>query len=272
VTAPGGDEAGRVLRLSRLVRRVLAPNPSPLTLEGTNTYLVGAGEALLLVDPGPADAGHLARLEAAVGRARVAAVVLTHRHVDHAEAAGRCAERFGAPVVCARPAGPADRALADGDRVVADGATLRAVATPGHSSDHLSFLLEEERALLTGDHVLGRGTTVVAHPDGDMAAYLASLERIRALDLARIYPGHGPVIEDPARVLAEYVEHRLMRERQVLDGLAAGPATPEELVARIYVDVDPILHAAAALSVRAHLAKLAREGRVVQEGDRWRRS
>jgi glyoxylase-like metal-dependent hydrolase (beta-lactamase superfamily II) len=138
----------------------------------------------------------------------------------------------------------------------------------------LCFLLEGDRTLFSGDHILGRGTTVVAHPDGDMAAYIASLERLRDLEIDRIYPGHGPVIETPAAVIEEYIEHRLMRERQVVDGLAAAaaPVTPEELVAQIYADVDPVLHPIAAMSVRAHLAKLARERRAVQDGERWRPS
>jgi glyoxylase-like metal-dependent hydrolase (beta-lactamase superfamily II) len=199
----------------------------------------------------------------------VAAIVLTHRHPDHAEVAGRAARRFGAPIAgAAPPLEPGGRVVADGELLSAGGVRLAAIATPGHSSDHLCFLLG--RDLFTGDHILGRGTTVVAYPDGDMEAYMSSLERVRGLEVDRLLPGHGPPVDDPAAVIDEYIEHRLMRERQVLDGLAAGPATPEELVERIYADVDPVLHPVAAMSVRAHLAKLAKEGRAVQDNERWR--
>lgn len=246
------------VRLSPLVRVVLAPNPSPMTLEGTNTYLIGERPAIVL-DPGPSDEGHLDRVLAEAGE--VALVLLSHRHRDHAAAAGRFAEMAGAPVA-AFPGARGDAiGVADGEEVGTGDARLRAVATPGHSSDHLCFLLIAEGALFTGDHVLGSGTTVVAHPDGDMAAYLGSLERIRELGPRRMYPGHGPVIEEPAPVLDYYVRHRLEREGQVLDALEAGCRTVAEIVARIYADVDPALHPAAALTVRAHLAKLAREGR-----------
>ena len=254
--------------LSERVRLVLAPNPSPMTLEGTNTYLIGDERSLIVMDPGPNVDEHVASLEAAVAGANVETIVVTHRHYDHAEAAERCAELFGATI--AGNDKPARVRLSEGDRV----GPLLAVATPGHSSDHLCFLFEEERTLFSGDHILGRGTTVVAYPDGDMGAYIASLERLRDLAIDRIYPGHGPVIETPAAVIEEYIDHRLMRERQVVDGLAdaPGPVTPEELVAQIYADVDPVLHPVAAMSVRAHLAKLAREGRAVQDGERWRPS
>ncbi len=156
-------------------------------------------------------------------------------------------------------------------RVGGDGIFLTAVATPGHSSDHLCFLLEEEKTLFTGDHILGRGTTVVAFPDGDMGEYMASLDRVRELGAERFYPGHGPVVENPSDVVAEYIEHRRMRERQVIDALTEEPSTPGELVARIYADVDPVLHPVAEMSVRAHLAELAKRRRAVQDGDRWRR-
>jgi len=239
-----------------------------MTLEGTNTYLIGDERSLIVMDPGPNVDEHVASLEAAVAGANVETIVVTHRHYDHAEAAERCAELFGATI--AGNDKPARVRLSEGDRV----GPLLAVATPGHSSDHLCFLFEEERTLFSGDHILGRGTTVVAYPDGDMGAYIASLERLRDLAIDRIYPGHGPVIETPAAVIEEYIDHRLMRERQVVDGLADAPepVTPEELVAQIYADVDPVLHPVAAMSVRAHLAKLAREGRAVQDGERWRPS
>jgi glyoxylase-like metal-dependent hydrolase (beta-lactamase superfamily II) len=254
--------------LSERVRVVLAPNPSPMTLEGTNTYLVGDARSVIVIDPGPSDDGHLASIAAAVAGAKVVAVLLTHHHIDHDESATRAAEMLDTTV--ASSAEPHQVAVKDGERFGGDGVFLTAVETPGHSSDHLCFLFEEERALFTGDHILGRGTTVVAFPDGDMGKYMASLERVRGLGAERFYPGHGPVVDNPAEVVTEYIEHRHMRERQVIDGLTAGPATPEELVERIYADVDPILHPVAAMSVRAHLAELAQRGRTVQDGDRWR--
>jgi glyoxylase-like metal-dependent hydrolase (beta-lactamase superfamily II) len=255
------------------VRVVLAPNPSPVTLEGTNTYLIGEWNPVVL-DPGPNDQGHLDRVLEEAGTPSV--VIISHRHPDHAEGAERFAEMARAPLaayahggagtVCATAA-----AIADGQRITADGATLIAMYTPGHASDHLSFVLEEEHAMFTGDHVLGRGTTVIAYPDGDLAAYLDSLDRARAAAPTRLYPGHGPVVEDPDPVLAYYKKHRLERERQVLEAIDAGAATVPEMVARIYADYDPALHGAAALSVMAHLTKLRREGVVHEDGEVWLR-
>ena len=261
-----------VERLSPLVRLVRAPNPSPLTLDGTNTYLVGE-RAPIVIDPGPAIDEHLRRVLDEAGEVRL--VLLTHRHPDHAEAAERFAGMARAPlaaypvsddIVCSGAG-----AVRDGQEIVGDGCTLLVIHTPGHASDHLAFLLREENALFTGDHVLGFGTTVVAHPDGDMSAYMDSLARVRDLAPVRLYPGHGPVVEDPASFIEYYISHRLEREQQVLDALDAGDATVDQMVERIYADVDETLHPAAALSVRAHLAKLAREKRVTGEDDRWQR-
>jgi glyoxylase-like metal-dependent hydrolase (beta-lactamase superfamily II) len=271
-TEPGATRVSAVRWLSERVRLILAPNPSPMTLEGTNTYLIGDARSVIVMDPGPSDDDHLASIRAAVADEFVVAVLLTHRHPDHAEAAERCAAMFDTVVASSSPQVPHDVAVVEGARFGSDDVFLTPISTPGHSSDHLCYLLEEEKALFTGDHILGRGTTVVAFPDGDMGAYMASLERVRELGVERYYPGHGPVVENPAEVVVEYIEHRRMRERQVIDGLEAGPATPEELVARIYTDVDPVLHPVAAMSVRAHLAELAQRGIVVQDGDRWRRT
>lgn len=254
-------------RLDEVTGVVLAPNPSPMTLEGTNTYLLsraGSGEALV-VDPGPDLAPHRDAVEAALRAldAEVAAVVLTHHHVDHAEAAG-WSVRWGAPLHAFSPhLVPADAApLADGATVRAGGVELEAVHTPGHASDHLCLRVRDSGVVLTGDHVLGRGTTVVAWPDGDMSAYLASLERLARLHATALYPGHGPVLDDPAGTVAAYLAHRRERERQVLDALSAGDETPAAIVARVYADVDTALHPAAERSVRAHLDKLVAEGRV----------
>lgn len=255
--------------------RVLAPNPSPTTLEGTNTYLVGSpgsGE-LVCVDPGPDLAEHRDAVERAAGArdAAIVAVVLTHHHGDHAEAAG-WADRWGAALLAGDPAlitaAPAEP-LGDGQRVDRAGAQLEAVATPGHASDHLCLRVRESGAVLSGDHVLGRGTTVVAWPDGDMAAYRASLERLARIDAPVLYPGHGPVVDRPREVVAQYLAHRRERESQVLEALRAGVTTPSGIVARLYTEVDPRLHPLAERSVRAHLAQLEAEGRVSATGDRY---
>ena len=261
----------RVTRLSDLVRVVLAPNPSPVTLEGTNTYVVGT-RTPVVIDPGPDDAEHLERVLDEAGEPSL--VVLTHTHPDHADGAERLAQMARAPLAawaggtseCAPAA-----AIPDGHRIDVDGTSLTAVHTPGHASDHLAFFLDGERTLFTGDHVLGRGTTVIAHPDGDMAAYMRSLQIARDLHAVRLYPGHGPVVDEPDDVLAYYIDHRLERERQVLDAIDAGDRSVDQMVKRIYHDVDPVLHPAAALSVRAHLDKLRDDGVLDQDGERWRR-
>jgi len=264
--APGAMP--RTAQLEPLVTRVLAPNPSGMTLDGTNTYLVGAPGSgqVVVVDPGPADAAHLAAVEAAATArgARVVALLVTHHHGDHAEAAAPWSARFGAPVAAAGAAvaGPGGRLLADGDRLALAGTTLDVVATPGHTADHLAFRLESG-AVLVGDHVLGRGTSVVTHPEGDVVAYLASLRRVHDLGPAALYCGHGPELtEDPVAVLDFYLAHRAYRERQLLDALAEGPRTVEELVATVYAAVPREVRPAAGQSTRATLAKLQAEGRV----------
>jgi glyoxylase-like metal-dependent hydrolase (beta-lactamase superfamily II) len=248
------------------VTRVLAPNPSPLTLEGTNTFVVaepGAGTAVV-IDPGPADQGHAQAVVAACGGRAVELVMLTHTHVDHAEGARAFAGRVGAPLAALAPgwATPGAPDLAAGDPVAAAGLELRPLPTPGHAADHCCFELAAEGAVFTGDHVLGRGTTVVEWPGGDMAAYLDSLRLLLDLGPERLYPGHGPRVADAVARVEGYLAHRLEREAQVLAALAAGDRTPAEVVARVYAAVDPALHPAAELSVRAHLAKLAAEGRI----------
>jgi glyoxylase-like metal-dependent hydrolase (beta-lactamase superfamily II) len=257
------------------VTRVLAPNPSPLTLEGTNTFVVaepGAGTAVV-IDPGPADQGHAQAVVRACGGREVELVLLTHTHVDHAEGARAFADRVGAPLAALAPgwATPGAPDLAAGDPVAAAGLELWPLPTPGHAADHCCFELATERAVFTGDHVLGRGTTVVEWPSGDMADYLASLELLLRLHPERLYPGHGPLVTDAVARVEGYLAHRRDREAQVLAALAAGDRTPAEIVARVYAEVDPSLHPAAELSVRAHLAKLVHEGRVHTdpEGERF---
>jgi glyoxylase-like metal-dependent hydrolase (beta-lactamase superfamily II) len=258
----------RTADLEPLVSRVLAPNASGMTLDGTNTYVVGApgsGRAVV-VDPGPANPAHLAAVESVlVARdAEVVAVLVTHHHGDHAEAAQPWSARFGAPVAAAAAsvAGPGGRILAPGEQLRLAGTTLGVVATPGHTADHLAFRLESG-AVLVGDHVLGRGTSVVTYPEGDVTAYLESLRRVHDLGPSALYCGHGPELTvDPAAVLEFYRAHRAYREEQLLAALAAGPRSVDQLVAQVYAAVPRPLWPAAAQSTRATLAKLTTEGRV----------
>ena len=254
-------------RLDDVTAVVLAPNPSPMKLEGTNTYLLGASGAgeVIVVDPGPALVDHRSAVEAELAHldARVGAVVVTHHHADHAEAAGWATE-WGAPLfACSSELVPGAETLGDGGEVERGGVTLRALHTPGHASDHLCLRVLQTGVILTGDHILGRGTTVVAWPDGDMGAYLQSLQRLQGLDATALYPGHGPALPDPPAVIATYIAHRREREAQILDALRSGDETPAEIVARVYADVDVALHGAAERSVRAHLAQLVDERRVL---------
>jgi glyoxylase-like metal-dependent hydrolase (beta-lactamase superfamily II) len=247
---------------SSYLRLVRAPNPGPMTLDGTNTWLVGepTDGPVVVVDPGPLDTRHL---DALVGAAPngIAAVLLTHRHPDHAESAAELAARADCGV---RAADPALRigsvGLDDGDDVAVAGVTLTVVATPGHTSDSVSLLATGPDGvvrLLTGDMVLGRGTTVITHPDGNLAAYLDSLARLRALVTARnaieILPGHGPVVPDPTGWLTSYHQHRMERLDQVRAALAGGAKTPAEVVAVVYADVDRNVWPAAEQSVRSQL-------------------
>jgi glyoxylase-like metal-dependent hydrolase (beta-lactamase superfamily II) len=239
-----------------------------MTLEGTNTYVVAAPAArgAVVIDPGPSDEEHAVRVVRATSGREIELVLLTHTHVDHAEGARELADRVGAPLAALDPAWitPGAPALVAGGQVVAGGVRLEPLPTPGHSADHCCFWLAAERAMFTGDHVLGRGSTVVEWPGGDMGAYLDSLEAVRRSGPERLYPGHGPVVTDAAGKLRGYVDHRLQRESQVLAALAAGDRTAAEIVSRVYADVDPELHPAAELSVRAHLVKLVREGKALE--------
>ena len=249
--------------LSPLVRRILAPNPGVMTGPGTNTYLVGIDE-VAVVDPGPDDDGHLDAI-LGCGGDRIRWVVCTHTHPDHHPLTPRLAKATGAEVLAfdSRDGLEVDRELRDRDVIEATEFRLRAVHTPGHASNHLCYLVEEERLLFSGDHVMEGSTVVIAPPDGDMAAYLDSLERLRTMRpaLRAIAPGHGHLIEDPKAKLTEYIEHRLARERQVLDVLRElGEATPADVAARIYVDLVEELVPRARQSVHAHLRKLAADG------------
>lgn len=245
---------------------VLAPNPSPMTLTGTNTWLLAepGSEVAIVVDPGPAHEGHLRRVAqtvAASGR-RVGQILLTHRHADHSEGAALFAGLVQAPVRALDPAYRlGDEGLADGAVVRAGNLELRVIATPGHSDDSLTFHLPADDALLTGDTVLGRGTTVIADDGGDLAHYLDSLTRLRILaeqtGALAILPGHGPMLGDPVRVVDGYLAHRRERLGEVEAALAAGDRSPAEIVARVYADVDRSVRSAACWSVRAQLRYLA---------------
>jgi len=242
---------------------VLAPNASPMTLDGTNTWVIrepGARRAVV-VDPGPLHEQHLDRVADVAGR--VGIVLLTHGHADHSEGARAFAERVGCGIRALDPTFVyGDEGLNDGDVVELDGLEVRVVGTPGHTSDSLSFVLPAERAVLTGDTVLGRGTTVVAHPDGELGAYLDSLRLLRDLaemhELEVIWPGHGPVLDEALPVLDYYLRHRAERLDQVREAVADGAVEPRDVVRRLYADVDERLWPAAELSVRAQLEYLRR--------------
>ena len=252
--------------LSPYIRRIVADNPGAMTGPGTNTYLVGIDE-IAVIDPGPATDAHLDAI-AGCGGDRIRWILLTHTHEDHSPGAAALKQRTGAEI-CAfddRDGVPVDRTLADGDTIEATEFRIKAIHTPGHASNHLCYLLEEERTLFTGDHIMDGSTVVIAPPDGDMAAYLESLDKVRIKRLKAIAPGHGQLITDPLERIDEYVEHRLAREAQILDELgSAGTATIPSLVATIYPDLVEELVPRAEQSVLAHLIKLRDEGRVSGE-------
>lgn len=283
--------------LEPLVRRVLAPNPSPFTYTGTQTYIVGNGADVAVIDPGPAGTGvaghadtngdgHVEAILRAVGAARIVAIVCTHTHRDHSPAAVPLQARTGAPVIGCAPlvlddSGPRadasfdptyapDRILRDGERLAGDGWTIEAVATPGHTSNHLCYALIESGAMFTGDHVMGWSTSVVSPPDGDMAAYMASLARLQERDDRVYYPAHGPQIDNPRQLVRGMMGHRRQRERQILRLLEAGPQEIPQFVAAMYKGLDARLTGAAGRSVQAHLVDLERQGRVARSEDLWK--
>jgi glyoxylase-like metal-dependent hydrolase (beta-lactamase superfamily II) len=277
---------GACEQLEPLVRRVLAPNPSPFTYTGTQTYLIGTDEALAVLDPGPDNPAHLAALEACIGNATVMAIACTHTHRDHSPATGPLAERTGAPIVGCAPlaiedTGPRadaafdfayapDRVLMDGEHIAGPGWTLTALATPGHTSNHLCFALEESGALFTGDHVMGWSTSVVVPPDGDMADYVASLQKLYDRDDRIYYPAHGPAVEKPRQLVRGMIGHRRQRERQIRRLVGEAPQAISAMVAQMYAGLDERLHGAAAQSVLAHLIDLERRGEVTRTGEVWR--
>lgn len=274
MTAAGslpGQPRGGVLSGPATARavNVLAPNPSAMTLDGTNTWIVSEPDSDLavVIDPGPLDDGHLRNVVATAKKLgkRVALTLLTHGHPDHAEGAGRFAELTGTRVRALDPAlRLGDEGLAAGDVVTVGGLELRVVPTPGHTSDSFSFHLPADQAVLTGDTILGRGTTIVAHPDGRLGDYLDSLRRLRSLTVDdgvhTVLPGHGPVLEDAQGAVEFYLAHRAGRLAQVETAVESGHRTPSEVVAHVYADVDRSLWPAAELSVRAQLEYLREHG------------
>ncbi len=269
-------------RLSPRVATVLGHNPGPFTGPGTNTYIVGTGRRPLLLDTGigmPKWAENLPRgLRELSNTDELERVILTHAHQDHIGGVKDVTQLFGRLAVLKKPwpkPGPDDAAgtpitAIDHDAVVtAKGATLRAVFTPGHAPDHLCYYLSEEKALFTGDVILGAGTTVIPDETGDLGQYMDSLQRLLALDVEKIYPAHGPVIHNARQKIGEYIAHRELRERQIIGALQDAPLEVMAIVKRIYTDVPEFLHPAAAQSVRSHLRKLLNQGRVVEHENAW---
>ncbi|MEQ1786026.1 MAG: MBL fold metallo-hydrolase [Acidimicrobiales bacterium] len=248
--------------LSPLVRRIVANNPGHMTGPGTNTYLVGIDE-IVVIDPGPDDPAHLEAI-AGCGGDRIRWIVCTHTHIDHFPGVAGLKERTGAEVLAfeARDGLVIDRALGDGDLIEATEFVLRAVHTPGHASNHLCYLLEQERMLFSGDHIMNGSTVVIRPPDGDMGEYLRQLERLKTLRprLRSIAPGHGHLIDKPVAKIDEYLDHRSMRERQILGALGAGPTTVEAIVEALYPDLAEELVPMAHGTVWAHLLKLKGDG------------
>ena len=286
-----------------LVRRVLAPNASPYTFTGTQTYLVGAGSEVAVIDPGPADSGadgepspfkgadtngkgHVEAILAAVGDAQITAILCTHTHRDHSPAAAVLKARTGAAIIGCAPLalsddGPRadsafdrsyapDRVLADGERISGPDWTIEAVATPGHTSNHLCYSLTQSGALFTGDHVMAWSTSVVSPPDGDMAAYMASLAKLYDRDDTVFYPAHGPAVDKPRQLVRGMLGHRRQREAQILRLLGERDQPIPAMVAAMYKGLDPRLTGAAGRSVLAHLYDLKTRGMVSEDGETWR--
>lgn len=273
---------GKLEQVEPGIARLLAHNPSAFTYYGTQTYLLGSRD-VAVVDPGPDLPEHLDALENAIGDRRLVAIMCTHTHRDHSPAARPLAERTGAPVIGCAPlaletVGPRadaafdgdyepDLVLQDGDSVTVDGREIGAVATPGHTSNHLCFAYEG--ALITGDHVMGWSTTVVVPPDGDMAAYMQSLDKLRQRDDRIYYPAHGPAVTNPQQYVRSLIGHRLQREKQILKLVGEQPRDISNIVASAYPSLDPRLVTAARGSVYAHLLDLQKRGLVAQEGETW---
>ncbi len=272
-------------QMEPLVARVLAGNPSPYTYTGTQTYVVGNGKDRAVIDPGPALDDHLDAIMAAVGDAEISAIMCTHTHRDHSPAAAPLKERTGAPIIGCAPLvleddGPRadesfdknyapDQVMVDGDTLAGDGWTIEAVATPGHTSNHLCFAVRESGALFTGDHVMGWSTSVIVPPDGNMADYMASLQKLHDREDETYYPAHGKKVTNPRQLVRGMMGHRKQRERQILTLLEESPHAITDMVPKMYKGLDPRLNGAAGQSVRAHLIDLQDRGIVGQEGETW---
>ena len=279
---PGAPD--RLVRLSPLIRRIVADNPSPMTFTGTCTYVVGAGD-VTVIDPGPDSPAHVAALLKALGKERVRHILVSHTHGDHSAGATELKAATGAPIIGCAPymaasdggeaaldtahdrAYQPDAVLAEGDEIAGPGYVLEAVATPGHTANHLAFALPQERALFSGDHVMAWATSVVIPPDGRMRDYMASLEKLLAREDTHYWPGHGGGLTAPQRMVRALLHHRRLREAAILAALDKGPAQIPALVAAIYHGLDERLKGAAALSVLAHLQDLVERGHVSGEGD-----
>ncbi|WP_304187279.1 MBL fold metallo-hydrolase [Phenylobacterium aquaticum] len=271
-------------QVSPLIRRVVANNPGPFTYLGTGTYIVGRGE-VAVIDPGPDLPEHLDAILAAIPGERVSHILVTHHHSDHSPLAGPLKAKTGAPIHgCAVGARAAesmvvteagsdfgftpDISLCGGGQVLqGPGWTLEAIATPGHTSNHICFALKEENALFSGDHIMGWSTTVVSPPDGDMTAYMESLELIKAREFTTLWPTHGPPVTEVTPFIQAYIDHRRAREAQVLGALAQGHGRIKEMVPVLYAEVDSRLHPAAARSVLGHMIDLVRRGKVATDGE-----
>ena len=279
------EPTGQAITISPLVRRLVAPNGGPFTFTGTCTYLVGQGD-VAVIDPGPELDAHLGALITAIGTARVSAIVVTHTHKDHSPLSRRLKALTGAPLIgcgphqAARALGEGetnmldasadhdhmpDRLMQDGEEFEGEGFTLQAVATPGHTMNHLAFALRQENALFSGDHVMAWSTSIVAPPDGSMGAYMASLERLMARDETIYWPGHGGPVKEPGRFVRGLLSHRRMREATIAERVQAGDRHIVSIVEKLYAGLDPKLKGAAALSVFAHLEDMVARGLVRTE-------
>lgn len=273
---------GEPKQVSPLIRRLVANNPGPFTYKGTGVYIIGKGE-VAVIDPGPNDPDHIETLMTALGDERVTHIFVTHGHMDHSPAARPLAERTGAKIyACGAPVQPSesevrleagddvtfapDIAIEDGERLSGPGWTIEAVFTPGHTSHHVAYALLEENALFPGDHIMGWSTTVISPPDGDMSAYLDSLEKVRDRNFETLWPTHGPPIRDVRPFVQAYIDHRLAREAQIIAQLEQGRTRIPAMVEAMYADVDKRLHPAACHSVLAHMIRLVELGRVSCDG------
>jgi glyoxylase-like metal-dependent hydrolase (beta-lactamase superfamily II) len=274
---------GETVQLSERVARLLACNPSPFTFKGTGVHIVGSGGNAAVIDPGPELPEHIAALKRALAGRTVTHILVTHTHRDHSPAARPLAAWSGAPVYAFGPHAETndveegsdrlfmpDIRIRDGDWIAGPGFTFECVFTPGHTANHMCYALREEKALFSGDHVMGWSTSVIAPPDGNMGHYMASLEKLIARDDEILYPTHGSPIPEPRPFLRAYLTHRHMREAQIESCIKRGNDTVAAIVAKLYCGIPPLLHKAAALTVEAHLQHLMERKQVVRDGEHYR--